>query len=96
MIIGHREVTFNDIQKDIIVVSVRGTDSTVEEWSSNFDVGADTSAYWDRNNSYWRNKLNHKGFDVAANRLYDRIINLYSWTFTWGSYCKYFGLSIWK
>lgn len=75
MIIGHREVTFNDIQKDIIVVSVRGTDSTVEEWSSNFDVGADTSAYWDRNNSYWRNKLNHKGFDVAANRLYDRIIN---------------------
>ena len=74
MIIGHKKVAFNNAKKDIIIVSVRGTDWTVEEWSSDFDVGADTDAYWDRNNPYWRNKLNHKGFDVAANRLYDRIM----------------------
>lgn len=69
MIVGHREVTYQGVTKDIIFVAVRGTDATIEEWSSNFDVGADTSEYWDRNNSEWENHLNHKGFDVAANRL---------------------------
>ena len=75
MIIGHKKVALNNAKKDIIIISVRGTDWTVEEWSSDFDVGADTDAYWDRNNPYWRNKLNHKVFDVAANRLYDKIMN---------------------
>ena len=69
MTIGHREVTYQGVTKDIIFVAVRGTDATIEEWSSNFDVGADTSEYWDRYNSDWENRLNHKGFDVAANRL---------------------------
>ena len=73
MIIGHRCVSYMGEKKDIIVVSVRGTDSTIEEWSSNFDVGADTDAYWDRDNPHWRNEENHKGFDVAANRLFDLI-----------------------
>ncbi len=73
MIIGHRKVSYEGEKKDIIIISVRGTDSTIEEWSSNFDVGADTDAYWDRDNPYWRNKENHKGFDVAANRLFDLI-----------------------
>ena len=73
IVIGHRKVTYNNITKDIVIVAVRGTNSTIEEWSSNFDVGADTVDYWDRKNPYWRNKLNHKGFDVAANRLYDEI-----------------------
>jgi len=73
MSIGHREVTYKGITKDVIVVAVRGTDATIEEWSSNFDVGANTDDYWDKNNSYWRDKDNHKGFDVAANRLYDEI-----------------------
>lgn len=75
MMIGHRKVSYNKKDKEIIFVSVRGTDGTIEEWSSNFDVGADTEDYWDRNNPYWRNKEHHKGFDVAANRLYDQIIN---------------------
>lgn len=66
---GHREVTYQGVTKDIIFVTVRGTDGTIEEWSSNFDVGADTDDYWDRNNTDWENKDNHKGFDVTANRL---------------------------
>jgi len=78
MTVGHKVVEYKGAKKEIIVVSVRGTDSTIEEWSSNFDVGADTSNYWNRNNTDWKNKNNHKGFDVAANRLYDRIISYVS------------------
>ncbi len=73
MIIGHRKVSYNHLEKEIIIVSVRGTDGTIEEWSSNFDVGADIEEYWDRENPDWKNKKNHKGFDVAANRLYAEI-----------------------
>lgn len=73
--IGHRVVEYKGKKKDIIVVSVRGTNKTLEEWSSNFDIGADTNGYWDADNLYWRNKGNHKGFDVAANRIYDYILN---------------------
>lgn len=74
VVLGHRLVEYNGEKKEIIVVAVRGTNSTVEEWSSNFDVGVNTGNYWDSANTYWRDKNNHKGFDVAANRLYDHII----------------------
>jgi len=70
---GHRKVTYQGVTKEIVFVTVRGTDATIEEWSSNFDVGSNTDAYWDRNNVHWENKQNHKGFDVAANRLDERI-----------------------
>ncbi|MCJ1988081.1 lipase family protein [Lactococcus carnosus] len=56
-------------EKEIIILVVRGTNGTVKEWSSNFDVGADTSDYWDQANPSWINKANHKGFDVTKNRL---------------------------
>lgn len=75
MFLGHRKVEYDGKTKEIIVATIRGTDSTIEEWSSNFDVGANTDNYWDRDNPYWKNKLNHKGFDVAANRLYDFLID---------------------
>lgn len=44
---------------------------TFEEWSSNFDVGADTAEYYHLTgyHSEWKNKENHKGFDVTANRI---------------------------
>ncbi|MDR1641391.1 MAG: S-layer homology domain-containing protein [Clostridiales bacterium] len=73
IVMGHREVTYQNVSRDIVVIAVRGTDSTIEEWSSNFDVGADTASYWDRDNPYWTNKSNHKGFDVASNRLQEKI-----------------------
>lgn len=72
--IGHRKVTYNGVTREIVIIPVRGTDATIEEWSSNFDVGADTSEYKSlMNTSDWTNKDNHKGFDVAANRLYKKI-----------------------
>lgn len=33
---------------NVYVCSVRGTNGTLKEWSSNFDVGADTEDYWAR------------------------------------------------
>ena len=82
MMIGHRPISFNGETKEIVVVSIRGTDGTIEEWSSNFDVGADTDEYYEAigvkpeemGEYWWDEKSNHKGFDVAANRLYKRLI----------------------
>ena len=47
MMIGHRPISFNGETKEIVVVSIRGTDGTIEEWSSNFDVGANTDEYYE-------------------------------------------------
>ena len=82
MMIGHRPISFNGETKEIVVVSIRGTDGTIEEWSSNFDVGANTDEYYEAigvkpeemGEYWWDEKSNHKGFDVAANRLYKRLI----------------------
>lgn len=64
--IGHHSVTYNGTTKEIIAITVRGTNGTIEEWSSNFDMGnrSKASQYPD-----WKNTKNHKGFDVAANRV---------------------------
>lgn len=66
--IGHHTVSYNGQTKQVVALIIRGTNGTLEEWSSNFDIG-DTSKY----NSYpdWRSKKNHKGFDVASNRILD-------------------------
>ena len=71
IVIGHRYVEYGAKKKEIIVVSVRGTNSTFEEWSSNFDVGADNAAYEKLVGKFseWKIKENHKGFDVTANRV---------------------------
>lgn len=74
-VLGHRTVTYGGESREIILLSVRGTNGTNAEWSSNFDVGADTSAYYNAVGSshpHWKNKLNHKGFDVTANRIIDK------------------------
>jgi|GEM_PF-305879 len=71
--IGHHYVEYKGQKKEIILVAIRGTNGTFEEWSSNFDVGADTIEYWDRNNPYWLTKTNHKGFDVTANRVIEAV-----------------------
>ncbi len=68
--VGHRRMDYNGSEKEIIIVAVRGTNRTIEEWSSDFDVGANTKYYWDYDNKEWTNKKHHKGMDVAANRLY--------------------------
>ena len=71
-VVGHRTVKCNGQTREIILLTVRGTNATNAEWSSNFDVGADTTNYYNMMGSShpdWVNKKNHKGFDVAANRI---------------------------
>lgn len=74
--IGHRLVNYNGQQREIIFLAVRGTNGTQSEWSSNFDIGADTDAYYAKTGQHpdWICKENHKGFDVTANR----ILNAYN------------------
>ncbi len=75
VIIGHRNVVTADGSTEVVIVEVRGTNGTNAEWSSNFDVGANTSNYTSLTGSHpeWTNKLNHKGFDVTANRAQAKI-----------------------
>lgn len=66
--IGHRKVTIDGETKNIVTVFVRGTFGSLNEWSSNFDIG-DTR----ENVSEWTDKSNHKGFDITANRVRERV-----------------------
>lgn len=68
MYVGHRQVTYNGTTKNIICVVIRGTNGTLEEWSSNFDIGDTSQSY-----NGWTNKNNHLGFEVAANRLNQKL-----------------------
>ncbi len=71
IVIGHRLVEYKGETREIFILSVRGTNGTNAEWSSNFDIGANTSNYYDMTGEHpdWTNYDNHKGFDVAANRV---------------------------
>ncbi|MBR4204417.1 MAG: VWA domain-containing protein [Clostridia bacterium] len=68
---GHRPVACEGEEREIFILAVRGTNGTVAEWSSNFDIGADDASYYDKTGKHpdWSNKENHKGFDVAAVRV---------------------------
>jgi hypothetical protein len=57
----------------VVNVTVRGTNASIEEWSSNFDIG---DIRYDFPDDDWVNNLNHKGFDVAAVRIM-RVVDEY-------------------
>jgi hypothetical protein len=74
--VGHKKIVYKGVLREVIIVAVRGTNGTNAEWSSNFDVGADTDEYYKamgKSHPDWKNKQNHKGFDVAANRVYAKL-----------------------
>lgn len=66
MFVGHRSYSYNGETKNIICVVVRGTNSSIEECQSNFDVGT-TVNY--ASTSGWIDSSNHMGFDITARRL---------------------------
>ena len=66
VIVGHRTVPIGGELRTVLAVVVRGTDTTIEEWSSNCDIGDITK---DTDKDDWINTDNHKGFDIAANRI---------------------------
>lgn len=71
--IGYRTVSYNGQLRNVIAVTVRGTNGTIEEWSSNFDIGntSDFSSVSD-----WKTMNNHEGFDITANRII-KLVNEY-------------------
>ncbi len=66
VVVGYRNVSMDGELRTVLAVVVRGTNATIEEWSSNCDIGDITK---DTPEDDWRNTDNHKGFDVAANRI---------------------------
>ena len=74
--VGHRYVEYHGENKEIIAVVIRGTNGTVEEWSSNFDIGCYSifkTNYPIEKNSDWINSENHMGFDITATRVINKI-----------------------
>ncbi|MBR4907364.1 MAG: hypothetical protein IKZ44_11015, partial [Clostridia bacterium] len=77
---GHHKETVGDESVEVISVFVRGTNGTVKEWSSNFDIGnlhryleeydAPETKSLRKLNGDWNRKTNHRGFDVCATRIY--------------------------
>ena len=65
--IGYHDVTYRGITKTVVGVVIRGTNGTVEEWSSNFDMGDPDS---------WKTDY-HKGFYITQERI-KYFIELYS------------------
>lgn len=66
VVLGHRKVEYNGQKRDILLVAVRGTNSSIQEWSSNFDVG--DIATFDSTPDWHTSKI-HKGFDITARRI---------------------------
>jgi len=69
--IGHRTVEYCDSERIVVFLSMRGTNGTNAEWSSNFDVGSSSDVYFGltgAKKTNWKNPQHHKGFDVAFNR----------------------------
>jgi len=64
--LGHHTIVYNGKQKEIVGVFVRGTNGTIKEWSSNFDLG-DTSE-----SGKWSSP-NHRGFDVTTRRILEKV-----------------------
>lgn len=70
-VFAHQE--FDYLEKDYDLVFINYIESNgSKNWISNFDVGADTPDYYEETGEHpdWINKDTHKGFDVAANRIY--------------------------
>ena len=84
MFVANRKINYNGTQKTIVCVVVRGTNGTLDEWSSNFDVGPSTSDH-----SEWTNAHNHKGFDITANRLNTHLTSYLS------TYCSGENVVLW-
>ena len=57
--LGYQTINYNGQTKTIVPVIIRGTNGTVEEWSSNFDMG---------NPDSWKYP-HHKGFYVTEERI---------------------------
>ncbi len=70
--LGYHNVVYGGELRTVVAVTIRGTNGTIQEWSSNCDIG-DIST--DTPDDDWVNTLNHKGFDMTATRVMREIDN---------------------
>lgn len=68
MFIAHKTISNSNISKKLVCIVIRGTNGTLDEWQSNFDLGAASTPQ-----SGWTNPNNHMGFDITSNRLNDKL-----------------------
>lgn len=71
IVIGSKELFDGNVYVNVAICGTK----TDAEWQSNLDVGSDTTEYSEISGEHddWKNKNNHKGFDVAANRVLAQI-----------------------
>ena len=80
-VVSSTEVDVNDVsrlniahkvfnKRDICFITIMDS-GLGNSWISNFDVGSDDESYYSKTGEHpeWTNKENHKGFDVAGNRI---------------------------
>lgn len=74
--LGINDVIYRGKRKQIIAVVIKGTNGSANEWSSNFDMGSGVPGAVDSHKE-WSNVKRHKGFDIAASRVYEKINDYY-------------------
>ena len=69
IIMGYRPV-FNSTGSTLVIsVIIRGTNGTIEEWSSNMDIGDTRDFANNTNHPEWTASTHHMGFDITSNRI---------------------------
>lgn len=61
---GHKTIRADGSEAELIAVTIRGTDGSLKEWTSNFDIGSGEISNPDH-----VIKENHEGYDIAATRV---------------------------
>lgn len=74
-VLCHKNIKTGTKEYELIIAAIQGTNSTIEQWFSNFDIGADSSEYSSKTGTHpeWTDKKYHKGFYVASSRINAKI-----------------------
>lgn len=74
--LGIHRVVYGGKEYDVVLIAMRGSNGTWEEWNSNFEIGHDLANCEPEFMQYrfgtaagWTNRYNHMGFDITANRV---------------------------
>ena len=74
--VGVHSVIYGGKAYEVVLIALRGSNATWQEWNSNFEIGHNRS-YYDPDfaaqkfgvHPDWTDAENHMGFDIAANRV---------------------------
>ena len=68
---AHKKINVENQDYEIFFVAIQDSGASGVNWISNFDIGADNDVYYEISGEHpdWKDKNNHKGFDITAFRL---------------------------